>query len=83
MRGLWAKVLEREAARECVLWARVRYSGGGVCGAVDEGALLMGGQLWRRCEFVRKEGEMDRRFLSKCSEDVRLRKRSKSDKSPL
>ena len=49
----------------------------------SEAAGVAGGRLWRRCEFVGKEGEMDRRFLRKSSEDERLRKRSKSDKSPL
>lgn len=45
----------------CVgLLTKVRCGGGGVCGAVDEGALLMGGRLWRRCEFVGGKGEMDR-----------------------
>ena len=49
----------------------------------SEAAGVAGGRLWRRCEFVGEKGEMDRRFLRKSSEEERLRKRSKSDKSPL
>lgn len=48
----------------------------------SEAAGVAGGRLGSRCEFVGEKGEMDRRFLSKCSEDERLRNRSKSDKSP-
>lgn len=61
--GWWVKARRCGTARVWVCGQMCVAVGGGVCGLVDEGALLMGWRLWSRDEFVGGKGEMDRRVL--------------------